>query len=74
MSLPILKGAHDWPQVLLARAAEGEVADIEAAEAKGAWEAFRTATRELTPEVVLHTITESGLRGRGGAGYPTGAK
>ncbi len=74
MSLPILSGAKDWPQVLLARAAQGEVADIEAAEAVGAWAAFKKATSELTPEVVLHTIAESGLRGRGGAGYPTGAK
>ena len=74
MSLPILTGAADWPQMLLARAANGAVADIEVAEAKGAWAAFKKATTELTPEVVLHTITESGLRGRGGAGYPTGSK
>ena len=74
MSLPILTGASDWPRVLLARAAEGPLADIAAAEAGGAWEAWRRATGELSPEVVLHTITESGLRGRGGAGYPTGAK
>ena len=74
MSLPILKGAAGWPQVLLARAAAGAVADIEAAEAAGAWGAFRKATRDLSPEVVLHTSAESGLAGRGGAGYPTGAK
>lgn len=30
--------------------------------------------RELTPEQVVDTITQSGLRGRGGAGYPTGLK
>jgi len=74
MSLPILTGASEWPQVLLARAAKGPVADIAAAEAAGAWAAWRKATTELSPEVVLHTISESGLRGRGGAGYPTGAK
>jgi NADH:ubiquinone oxidoreductase subunit F (NADH-binding) len=74
MSLPILTGAADWPQVLLARAAEGPLADIAAAEAAGAWEAWRKATTELSPEVVLHTISESGLRGRGGAGFPTGTK
>lgn len=74
MRLPILSGARDWPQVLLARAADGPVADIDAAEAGGAWAAFRRATSELTPETVLHTINESGLRGRGGAGYPAGAK
>ncbi|MDJ0743163.1 MAG: NADH-quinone oxidoreductase subunit NuoF [Xenococcaceae cyanobacterium MO_167.B27] len=30
--------------------------------------------REMTPESVVETITRSGLRGRGGAGYPTGLK
>ena len=51
-----------------------EVADISAAETAGAWKAFRRAVAELTPEAVIHTVTESGLRGLGGAGYPTGAK
>ena len=74
MSLPILAGARDWPSVLLARAAEGEVADIAAAQEGGAWEAFRRATGELSPDAVISMISESGLRGRGGAGFPTGAK
>jgi len=30
--------------------------------------------REMTPESVIETISRSGLRGRGGAGYPTGLK
>jgi bidirectional [NiFe] hydrogenase diaphorase subunit len=30
--------------------------------------------REMTPESVVETISRSGLRGRGGAGYPTGLK
>ncbi len=74
MSLPMLTGAADWPQILLARAADGVVADLAEAEAGGAWQAYQRATGELTPEAVIHTVTESGLRGLGGAGYPTGAK
>ena len=74
MSLPILTGSRDWPSVLLARAAEAEVADLAEAEAGGAWEAFRKATSELSPDAVISMISESGLRGRGGAGYPTGSK
>ena len=38
---------------------------------------FRGLTRvltELTPEEVITEITESGIRGRGGAGFPTGKK
>ncbi len=30
--------------------------------------------QEMTPESVIETISGSGLRGRGGAGYPTGLK
>ena len=30
--------------------------------------------KELTPEEVIQEVSRSGLRGRGGAGYPTGAK
>jgi bidirectional [NiFe] hydrogenase diaphorase subunit len=33
-----------------------------------------TVLTELSPEAVVKTITQSGLRGRGGAGYPTGLK
>lgn len=29
---------------------------------------------EMTPEQVINTITDSGLRGRGGGGFPTGRK
>ena len=50
MSLPLLKGAKGWPQVLLARAADAEVADIAAAEAGGAWTAYRARPRELSPD------------------------
>ncbi len=74
MSLPILSGARDWPSVLLARAAHGEVKDLKAAEAGGAWAAYRKSISELTPEAVISMVSESGLRGRGGAGYPTGSK
>ena len=74
MSLPILTGAADWPSVLLARAGVDPTAGIEAAEKAGAWEAYRKAVAELTPDAVISMISESGLRGRGGAGYPTGSK
>lgn len=74
MSLPILQGAKDWPSVLLTRATADAEGGIEAAEGLGAWEAYRNAVSTLTPDGVLRIVTESGLRGRGGSGYPTGAK
>ena len=38
------------------------------------YKALLTALLEMTPNGVVHRITESGLRGRGGGGYPTGLK
>lgn len=42
--------------------------------AAGGYEALVQALSEMSPEEVLHEITVSGLRGRGGGGYPTGLK
>ena len=36
--------------------------------------ALRLALNELKPESIVETIERSGLRGRGGAGFPTGTK
>ena len=42
--------------------------------ARGGYGALANALREMTPVEVCEAITRSGLRGRGGAGYPTGLK
>jgi bidirectional [NiFe] hydrogenase diaphorase subunit len=47
---------------------------IEAYIAAGGYQALYHALHELTPADVVAAITRSGLRGRGGAGYPTGLK
>ncbi|MEA5449119.1 NuoF family protein [Leptolyngbya sp. CCNP1308] len=38
------------------------------------YEALHQSLRDMEPAAVVDTITRSGLRGRGGAGYPTGLK
>jgi NADH:ubiquinone oxidoreductase subunit F (NADH-binding)/(2Fe-2S) ferredoxin/Pyruvate/2-oxoacid:ferredoxin oxidoreductase delta subunit len=38
------------------------------------YEAMGKALAEMTPETIIAEITASGLRGRGGAGFPTGRK
>ncbi len=40
----------------------------------GGYEALREALTKRTPEEVQQLVLASGLRGRGGAGYPTGRK
>jgi len=38
------------------------------------FEALRRCVEELSPEEIIETVQASGLRGRGGAGFPTGLK
>ncbi|HWA95326.1 MAG TPA: NADH-quinone oxidoreductase subunit NuoF [Terracidiphilus sp.] len=42
--------------------------------ARDGYQALVTALTEMKPVEVVQQITESGLRGRGGGGYPTGLK
>ncbi|MDE2354559.1 MAG: NADH-quinone oxidoreductase subunit F, partial [Betaproteobacteria bacterium] len=41
---------------------------------RGGYEALRKVVAGLTPEQVIDEIKKSALRGRGGAGFPTGLK
>ncbi|MBI4526375.1 MAG: SLBB domain-containing protein [Deltaproteobacteria bacterium] len=41
---------------------------------RGGYQALEKALRELSPEKLIQEINDSGLRGRGGAGFPTGKK
>jgi bidirectional [NiFe] hydrogenase diaphorase subunit len=47
---------------------------IEEYVAEGGYRALNMALTEMTPAEVVQAITKSGLRGRGGAGFPTGLK
>ncbi|HOK77585.1 MAG TPA: NADH-ubiquinone oxidoreductase-F iron-sulfur binding region domain-containing protein [Verrucomicrobiota bacterium] len=47
---------------------------IESYIAADGYVALRNVLRDMSPADVISAITKSGLRGRGGAGYPTGLK
>ena len=48
--------------------------DLDEYLARDGFAALRRAVEELSGEEVIDRVTRSGLRGRGGAGYPTGEK
>jgi NADH:ubiquinone oxidoreductase subunit F (NADH-binding) len=60
--------------VVTRRLVRGDFSRLEDALADGAYQAFRRVAATLTPERVTDVLVASGERGRGGAGYPTGAK
>ncbi|MFC2105295.1 NADH-ubiquinone oxidoreductase-F iron-sulfur binding region domain-containing protein [Candidatus Bipolaricaulota bacterium] len=40
----------------------------------GGYEALARALKEMTPQQIIDEVLQAGLRGRGGAGFPTGRK
>ena len=64
------------PQVPLATAGRGELdpLDLDDYIARGGFRALEAAVKRGDPETVIARVLESGLRGRGGAGYFTGRK
>ncbi|HEX7488299.1 MAG TPA: NADH-quinone oxidoreductase subunit L, partial [Anaeromyxobacteraceae bacterium] len=61
-------------RVVLENAGHIDPEDLESCLAAGAYRALEKALTEMTPAAVVQEITASGLRGRGGGGYPTGLK
>ena len=47
---------------------------LAAYEKAGGYQAVRKAIQGMTPSEIIAAIKQSDLRGRGGAGFPTGAK
>src|ERR1051325_4310629 len=47
---------------------------LDAYRARGGYQALDKALKQLAPRDVINEIDAAGLRGRGGAGFPTGKK
>jgi len=52
----------------------GYTGSLEDYEAAGGYTALRKALKEMSPDEIIEEVKKSGLRGRGGAGFPTGVK
>src|SRR5437667_11215018 len=64
----------DYQPVLLARITKPNSAVLDTYRADGGYRTFERVIREMQPAQVIDVVKSSGLRGRGGAGFPTGLK
>ena len=53
---------------------EENIADLDTYLSLGGFEAYERVVTTMTPQEVIDIVKASGLRGRGGAGFPTGLK
>ncbi len=53
---------------------EENIADLDTYLSLGGFEAYEKVVTTMTPQEVIDIVKASGLRGRGGAGFPTGLK
>src|SRR6516164_8113570 len=64
----------EFEPVLLRRILRKASPSLDAYRADGGYQALQKAVHEMTPAQVTDVVKASGLRGRGGAGFPTGVK
>ena len=63
-----------FEKILTRNVGNPEAHTVEGYEKTGGYTALRKVLKEMAPEQVAEEVKQSGLRGRGGAGFPTGVK
>jgi NADH:ubiquinone oxidoreductase subunit F (NADH-binding)/(2Fe-2S) ferredoxin len=61
-------------KVVLSDCGEVDPEDIDSYISRGGYEAVKKVMETMAPQEIIEVIKASGLRGRGGAGFPTGMK
>ncbi len=68
---PYLKHQHC---IATEQSGELDPLELDSYRESGGFQALETCLKEMSPDQTCDIITRSGLRGRGGAGFPTGVK
>src|SRR5262249_21992175 len=79
---PRSRSGEDWKhlgevQIIVEKPLNGNIGnptDLKTYAQAGGYRALRKALQTMAPVEVIATVKESNLRGRGGAGFPTGMK
>ncbi len=67
-------GPEKYPQIVLRNCGRVNPEDIEDYIGRGGYTALEKLVNDMTPEDILNELKVSGIRGRGGGGYPTWQK